>query len=100
MCDLISKGTPGSDKRGKHDSRPNHIPETAKQSVHEFNKIPKDVVITQRQNPHLHYLSPDLNEKKLYDLYVTFVSERAIQGDFCNRVTSLWSFKIRHLQNL
>ena len=24
--------------------------------------------------------------KKLYDLYATFVSERAIQGDFCNRV--------------
>ena len=58
MCDLISKGTPGSDKRGKHDSRPNHIPETAKQSVHEFNKIPKYVVITHKDKIHMDIISP------------------------------------------
>lgn len=81
MCELVSKGSPGPDKRGKHHTRPNRIPEISKEPVREFlSSIPKYVShYTRKQNPHRHYLSPELNEKKLYDLYVTFVAERAIQ---------------------
>lgn len=58
MCDLISKGIPGSDKSGKHDSRPNRIQATVMQSVHEFKKIPKYLVITHKDRIHIDIISP------------------------------------------
>ena len=80
MCELVSKGSPGSDERGKHNTRPNRTPEEVKQHIRDFiNTVPKYVShYTRRHNPNRHYLSPELNEKKLYVIYVQFVTERAI----------------------
>ncbi|KAJ8873685.1 hypothetical protein PR048_024517 [Dryococelus australis] len=80
-CELVSKGYPGPDKRGNNHLRPNRISANAKQPVHDFlTCIPIHVSHdTRKQIPRRQYLPPELNEKKLYDLYITFVAEIAIQ---------------------
>ena len=73
VCDCIKKqDTPGQDKRGKHQTRPNKISDERRKGVLNFiDNIPKyRSHYTRRHNPNRHYMSPDLTQKKLFDLYV------------------------------
>jgi hypothetical protein len=68
---LSTNITPVQDKRGRHSSSPNLIPEDLKRQVHEhLNSLPKRISHYTRKKNDKYYLSSDLNISILYDLYL------------------------------
>lgn len=72
VCDLLKANDhPIEDRRGKL-TRPIKLPNAKRQEVLDFVfKVPKyRSHYTRRHNPHRYFLSPELTQRKLFDLYV------------------------------
>lgn len=63
---------PPPDRRGKHTTRPHKLDAEVEQYIIEhINKFPvEESHYSRNRNPHKKYLSPLLNQKKMYQLYI------------------------------